>query len=381
MIPIRIKGDIRDYKSQINKLKTKIDDVIAKGYLGKRRRVTWETIESYHNNLDSSLRDKYLKKIGDGKGYDDYRSCEIECKVRSDILAPETMLSESTIRLLKCLKDNLKRITEAEVEKLREIIEEFQPKFSLDDKNNINRKSEEYGAVYKLFVDDTYDRSDFKDIVWKITGLKVCPYCNRTYIPFISVGNGEGEKSIKGQLDHFFPKDKYPYLAVSLYNLVPSCAYCNGPSGKHDKDPYDPSSELVSPFSLYDHKGICFILKEFDNGIFDLDRCADSIKLGVDVSNNPQMAINEDIFHLTDVYSYHKDIAAEIIMKYFHISSDKYIKFVKKILNPLNAHMSQKDLLMLYWGVPISEDMLGDRPMSKFTLDLITYLSKKKDEM
>lgn len=28
-------------------------------------------------------------------------------------------------------------------------------------------------------------------------------------------------------LDHYYDKGKYPYLALSFYNLIPSCNICN----------------------------------------------------------------------------------------------------------------------------------------------------------
>ena len=31
----------------------------------------------------------------------------------------------------------------------------------------------------------------------------------------------------KKQIDHFFPKRKYPFLALCYYNLIPSCDICN----------------------------------------------------------------------------------------------------------------------------------------------------------
>ncbi len=37
----------------------------------------------------------------------------------------------------------------------------------------------------------------------------------------------DGKGLAKFQFDHFYPKDKYPYFSLSLYNLIPSCANCN----------------------------------------------------------------------------------------------------------------------------------------------------------
>lgn len=66
--------------------------------------------------------------------------------------------------------------------------------------------------------------------------VSVCPYCNSQYI-FTYIGeNKNGESGgIRPELDHCFPKSKNPFLAISLYNLVPSCSQCNG-SIKSNKD-------------------------------------------------------------------------------------------------------------------------------------------------
>ena len=32
---------------------------------------------------------------------------------------------------------------------------------------------------------------------------------------------------MRPQFDHWFPKKKYPLLAISFYNLIPCCTYCN----------------------------------------------------------------------------------------------------------------------------------------------------------
>lgn len=48
-------------------------------------------------------------------------------------------------------------------------------------------------------------------------GLKVCPYCNRSYVhPYYSSGG-----KTRADIDHFLPKSQYPYLALSFYNLIP----------------------------------------------------------------------------------------------------------------------------------------------------------------
>ncbi|MCD7819320.1 MAG: hypothetical protein LUH07_09765, partial [Lachnospiraceae bacterium] len=66
-----------------------------------------------------------------------------------------------------------------------------------------------------------------KQLAYKFTfntGVRVCPYCNRQFV--FTVMN-EDENVIRPELDHFFPQSDYPLLALSYYNLVPSCHTCN----------------------------------------------------------------------------------------------------------------------------------------------------------
>lgn len=80
------------------------------------------------------------------------------------------------------------------------------------------------------------------DIVneWKI---HVCLYCNNEDIQ----SRGE-EVGFRTDLDHFHPKSKFPFLAVTLSNLVPAGGFCNQ-SYKKDDDMIDYAHPFVSGVS------------------------------------------------------------------------------------------------------------------------------------
>lgn len=69
--------------------------------------------------------------------------------------------------------------------------------------------------------------------------LEICPYCGveniQTYI-------GEGI-DIRPDLDHFYPKTRFPFLAISIYNLIPAGTICNQ---KHKKN--YPMLEHMHPY-------------------------------------------------------------------------------------------------------------------------------------
>lgn len=57
----------------------------------------------------------------------------------------------------------------------------------------------------------------------KSLGYRICPYCHYSYM----LVTEERERGIRPDLDHYYPQHKYPYLALALHNLIPSCSTCN----------------------------------------------------------------------------------------------------------------------------------------------------------
>ena len=105
---------------------------------------------------------------------------------------------------------------------LRQYFEKMIKSFGIleeDPENKVCKKIFRYGAL-------NYKKKCQKESTayWlqRQLGVKVCPYCNRMYTTTLF-----GEYRIRPDFDHFYPKSKYPYLAVSLFNLIPSCSICN----------------------------------------------------------------------------------------------------------------------------------------------------------
>ena len=97
---------------------------------------------------------------------------------------------------------------------------------------------------WRIFMDTARSVFDYEKFSKKNSGtwdayslcsksqVRICPYCHQAYAFTVFKGkNG----AFRPTLDHFYPKSIHPYLALSLYNLVPSCYSCN--SGlKKDRD-------------------------------------------------------------------------------------------------------------------------------------------------
>lgn len=71
-------------------------------------------------------------------------------------------------------------------------------------------------ALYDIYENMFFDKA-------------TCVYCNADSALIISQKDGGlNNKQALFELDHFYPKAKYPYLALSFYNHIPSCSNCNG---------------------------------------------------------------------------------------------------------------------------------------------------------
>ena len=186
--------------------------------------------------------------------------------------------------------------------------------------------------------------------------IPTCPYCNRMYTKTVT---GEaGEKVIRPEFDHWFPKSQYPLLALSFYNLIPSCHICNSNvKGKTEFKldthfhPYNPSSNLKATFS-YNHKSY------------------DDYKIKINTKDD--FSYNSvEAFQLENIYQAHEDEVKDLI-KIRQAYSDKYIEILKRSLKGLP--LSKEDIYRLAFGVHYEEDKFDRRPLSKLKKDILTEL-------
>lgn len=119
-----------------------------------------------------------------------------------------------------------------------------------------------FGTASALFVEAVeqvfnYKRFTTKGQGWNAYALcrkskaRICSYCNHAYAFTVQSENGD----FRPTLDHFYYKDEYPHLALTLYNLVPSCSSCNS-SLKGQKDFF----EVPHLNPLFDEENIQFYL-------------------------------------------------------------------------------------------------------------------------
>lgn len=217
-----------------------------------------------------------------------------------------------------------------------------------------------FPEAYKAFFYNYFvDRAKTVNIAqWlsKRLKIRVCPYCNRTYT-FTVNKNGKGRR-IKPEMDHFYPKSnvKYQHLALSFYNLIPSCPICNHAKGE----------ELIDYHPYVGH------IANGGEPYFEVLRNTPS-QNGDLFPDNPVVAIqnpnkNVDILSLNELYRGHSDYVKELLDKIQAYNHSLY----EPLINSFQMAGNTSEYVdRLIWGTPVDVAELDKRPLSKLTYDIL----------
>lgn len=94
-------------------------------------------------------------------------------------------------------------------------------------------KSQPFGELLlkKLFNYTSYRSSDhcYRRYQKLLFEQATCPYCNYEPTKIIAIEKTATERRVMMlyDIDHFYSKHAFPYLALSFYNHIPSCEKCN----------------------------------------------------------------------------------------------------------------------------------------------------------
>ncbi len=245
-------------------------------------------------------------------------------------------------------KYSLEEVMTAKPEKFDEIVEWAKDKhntynFMIRKYENFTTKKKEYNA---------YDLA-------KKLNINVCPYCNinSTY----TVIKEDDKKITRPEFDHFYDKATYPILALSFYNLIPSCHTCNSTlkgtdefSNKTHLNPYSESFDKVAEFKL----------KIEDSRFY---HSIDGFHVTLETEDK-RAKNNIKSFELDTLYKNHKDIVLELIQKNA-IYNESYLD---ELLTQYEGTLfkNREDLQRLISGGYVSDDEIGKRPLSKLIKDI-----------
>lgn len=228
--------------------------------------------------------------------------------------------------------------------------------------------------------------------------VQVCPYCNRQYITTARTQKGsksdtpespeEREKRTRPQLDHFKNKNAFPWLALSINNLVPSCGVCN--LLKHDKD-----EGILYPFS--EGMGSVFVFKTVDNdgqitsvltgarrafGDFDVKLLPTVENINDELRERAEQSIRT--FLLEEVYQIHKKYITSMYFQRY-VNTDEFlmdrVEQFPELFRPIGdtggkplekekKEAAFQELKRAIFLMDYTPEAWGDRPLAKLTHDI-----------
>lgn len=268
---------------------------------------------------------------------------------------------KSTISRFLNNEDNLRKVLIGTPDELDTIKDEFTtPGLKKSLKILIN-----YDSWIKIDEKSTYRHYNAYNLAEKLE-IPTCVYCNRIYTK--TVISSSGKKITRPTFDHWFPKSKYPLLALSFYNLIPSCSVCNsGVKGSTSFllsthfHPYykNPDEDFKYTFS-YNHK-------DYDKFSFKI------------LTNNKFSKDSINAFELEEIFRVHED-EIEDLRKIKDTYSEDYIDMLESQILGKSITLDRDEVYRLAFGVHFQEAKFDRRPLSKMKKDILIELGIIKSE-
>ena len=211
-------------------------------------------------------------------------------------------------------------------------------------------------------LDYSGKRTSFYPKYFQNLGIKSCVYCNSQLTITIQKekkfkGKYVVEYNAKFQVDHYYPKDKYPYLSITLFNLYPVCASCN----------LKKFNKLID-FKLYDSitntNLFYFQLDKQSKAKFLISRNINDLKISFKKNGDTTY---DDVFNVNEIYHTQKDVAEEIILKALAYNQT-YREDLKEMFKSHRVNDNLIDRLIL--GNYSNPEEIHKRPMAKFMQDI-----------
>lgn len=211
---------------------------------------------------------------------------------------------------------------------------------------------------YSWFVDKKNKIYNAYDMCNELK-IESCVYCNRIYTS--TVITQKGEKIIRPTLDHWFSQKDYPILALSFYNLIPSCSPCNS-SVKHDAE-----FELNHHVHPYVEKNITANYK-LD---YIYDKSLKNFKILI-LTDDRKIKKTLKELYIEEIYSHHQSEIADL-----DLLKRKYNKNHLIVLGAiLDKKLTEKDVYRILFGTEYDDDSFHKRPMSKLKRDILNFKLK-----
>ena len=207
----------------------------------------------------------------------------------------------------------------------------------------ISKKSKKY---------DAYNLADSLDI-------RTCTYCNRNYTNTVIRSNGK--KITRPQFDHFMDKGTNPLLAISFFNLIPSCSICNsGIKGTKAMN----LREYLHPYLDNDIDNIRFTYR--------LSKDKHGHRIVIKTPDTSKAKKTVELFALEEIYNSHTGELLDLLQTKQHFS-EKYLSILDSNLLK-GVIVSKEEMYRIVFGTEFHSENFINRPFSKFKNDILKEL-------
>lgn len=288
--------------------------------------------------------------------------------------------------LILLLEEHLAYFDNNKIEKIigslpNDLINE-QHKFDAHFKKSTKSSAQVVSELVAFFFDynEFSDKNVFYSSSWggyrlaTTLGTRACLYCNRNYINTVV---NSTKNIVRPEFDHFLPKSKYKILAISFYNLIPSCHICN--SNLKGKKDFKLSTHFHPYLTSFDLENLRFSYrpispKAFQGADPDLEVILDTSKL---TRLKTQIEANIDTFKLNYIYTDHKDIIEELLRLQRETQKEKLEDIFENVLknsagDPIFSTVREvyEFTLRNYFD----PEEFSKKPMAKFEKDIAKEL-------
>jgi len=275
------------------------------------------------------------------------------------------------ISLKNFLKTNLLAILTSQPKDIYPLSTKFNRLNLPRDKNKIKQINAIFN--YANFIIKDKDKYCAYKLAEKL-GVRTCLYCNRNYTLTVIDNDIEDVKKrfiTRPEFDHFFDKKTHPILALSIYNLIPSCKICNSSlKGKihfNLKNNFHPYIDNYINDYQYKYKPLSY--ESLVGGSSEVELTLTSLTPDKNIST--KINKHAKIFKLNEIMTMHseefKDLF-EIRNKY----SERYLDIICDTYSHLG--LSYSEAYKMAFGVFIEEVKFNVRPFSKIKNDLLKQL-------
>ena len=242
-----------------------------------------------------------------------------------------------------------------------------------------------YRDVNEWMKTNVFDYDGFRDATYKkhkgwgggllmekmVEHLRYCPYCNAETVYALEKDGETGR--IKSAFDHFFPRSRYPFLSLSLYNLIPSCYRCNS---QFKRDEYKQLLSIPHPY-IDDLDRLAQFLPMDLTGVWASNQRRPDLKIRLlsrELVHRKQIKNYERLFGMDRVYQALFNAEAVDSLRKAIAFNDSYLKQVKSRF--AEAGMINVDVKELVFNIPSSHEHIDKCRLSKLNFDLYELVNE-----